>query len=86
MGVEMSLLIFGKYRDQAVTRCQGQRFSQGKFTLQFTLKVQFGLKSPDSFESQFFFSTSQVYFDIIQKVKKRDLNLENRGVSLTCPC
>lgn len=51
MGVEMSLLIFGKYRRSGCYTLSGPTFLWRKFRVKFVLRVQFGLKSLRAFKA-----------------------------------
>ena len=79
MGVEMSLLIFGKYRRSGCYMLSGPTlFLWRKFRLKFVLKVQFGLKSLRALKARkvfflFDFDMNCTWFDSKRKGRKGPL-------------
>lgn len=70
--------VFWYLESTEIRLLHGPTFLWGKFTLPFAIKVQFGLKSPASFESQFLFpppkfvSTYTFDSNSKEKGKKKD--------------
>lgn len=75
MGVEMSLLIFGKYRRSGCYMLSGPTFLWRKFWLKFVLKVQFGLKPLRALKAKCVFPSLFWYectwFDLNSRGRKR---------------
>ena len=70
MGVEMSLLKFEKYRDQAVTRCQGQHFSQGKLHSSSRSKCNLAWNPPTALKANFFFHLPSFFWHYFESNAK----------------